>query len=79
MGRAVSDASQEIRSGKISREEGIALVDQYDHEFPSRYYSEFLDYTGLTDEEFGSVVGGFRSPHLWKMLNGEWELRHRID
>ncbi len=78
MGRAVADASQEIRTGKISRDEGVALVNRYDHEFPSRYYKEFLDYIDITDDEFKSITEVFRSPHLWKKEDDQWVLRHKI-
>ena len=38
IGRASFDASQEIRNGKITREEGINLVKKYDSEFPKKYF-----------------------------------------
>lgn len=37
IGRATYDASQEIRSGDITREEGVSLVKKFDHEFPERF------------------------------------------
>ena len=36
IGRATYDASQEIRNGKITRDEGIALVKKFDEEFPKK-------------------------------------------
>lgn len=78
IGRATYDAAQEIRNGKITREEGVALVRKYDEEFPKKYYQEFLDYIGLTDEEFHQVVDRFRSPHLWEKVAGVWKLKHKI-
>src|SRR5262249_30745112 len=44
IGRATYDAAQEIRNGKITREEGVALVKRFDHEFPQKYFQEFLAY-----------------------------------
>lgn len=79
MGRATCDAAQEIRTGKITREEGIALVRRYDMEFPDRYFGDFLEYTGLTEEEFRQVVDKFRSPHLWTNEEGAWKLRHPVE
>ena len=35
-GRATSDTAHEIRDGKITRDEGIALVKKYDGEFPKK-------------------------------------------
>jgi len=78
IGRATYDASQEIRNKKITREEGVALVKKFDQEFPKRYFEEFLEYLGMTEEEFNETVDKFRSPHLWKKVDGKWELRKKI-
>lgn len=79
IGRATYDAAQEIRNGKITREEGVALVKRYDQEFPDRFYMEFLEYIDTTDEEFWATINAARSPHLWgKDGNGEWKLRHTV-
>ena len=77
IGRATYDADQEIRNGKITREEGVALVKRYDAEFPKKYFKEFLEYIVTTEEEFWRTVDKYRSPHLWdKDENGEWKMRH---
>ena len=47
IGRATYDASQEIRSGDISREEGVALVRKFDGEYPERFEREIFDYLSL--------------------------------
>lgn len=78
IGRATSDSAHEIRDGKITREEGVALVKRYDHEFPSRYYKEFLDFCGTSDGEVQEVIDNWRSDHIWKNENGEWKLRHAV-
>ena len=78
IGRATYDAAQEIRNGKITREEGVQLVRRYDEEFPKKYFKEFLDYISLTEDEFHSTVDQFRSPHLWTWDMGKWELRHAV-
>ncbi len=78
LGRATSDSAHEIRDGKITREEGIALVKRYDHEFPTRYYKEFLEFCSITDQEVHEVIDSWRSPHLWDKIDGEWKLRYPI-
>jgi len=79
IGRATYDAAQEIRNGKITREEGIKLVEQFDSEFPRKYFNEFLDYISTTEDEFNETIDRFRSPHLWeKSKDGKWSLRHTI-
>lgn len=78
IGRTTYDAAQEIRNRKISREEGIALVNRFDHEFPSRFFKEILDYMSITEEQFWQVIDNARSPHLWEKRNDQWQLRHQI-
>jgi N-acetyl sugar amidotransferase len=78
IGRTTSDTAHEIRDGKITREEGAALVRRYDGEFPARHYAEFLEYAGITDEEFQEVVDSWRSDHIWKKTADGWELRHAV-
>src|SRR5262249_52988530 len=78
MGRTTADAAQEIRSGKITREEAIALVRKYDGEFPQEHLSDVLEYTGLTEDELFAAIDSFRSPTLWEKRDGVWILKHRI-
>ena len=78
--RATSDAAHEIRDGHLTREEGVALVQRYDGEFPGKYFQEFLEYLDITEEEFWGVINLYRelSPHLWKKVDGEWLLKHNV-
>jgi len=78
IGRATSDAAHEIRDGKITRDEGVALVRRYDGEFPKKYYQDFLDYCGITDEQFQEIVDSWRSDHLWQQTPEGWRLRHAV-
>ena len=78
LGRATYDASQEIRNKHLTREEGVALVRQFDGELPTHYFREVLDYIGLDPEEFMDLCDQFRSPHLWEKTSGHWKLRHPL-
>ena len=79
IGRASYDASQEIRNGHITREEGVALVNRFDGEFPDRYFDEVMDYIGMKPERFHELADKFRSPHLWGIDgNGNPCLRHNV-
>ena len=78
IGRATYDSAQEVRNGKITREEGVALVHRYDHEFPAKYFKEIIEYLGVTEEKFWEVINNARSPHLWEKVNGVWKLRHQV-
>ena len=79
MGRAMQDAAQDIRNKKIITDEGKALIKKFDGEFPKRFYAEFLEYVGMTDEQFKGICDSFRSPHLWAKVDGEWKLRHTVN
>jgi len=52
IGRASYDAAQEIRSGDITRGEGVALVKRFDHEYPERFIDEMFRYLSLPQSEF---------------------------
>ena len=78
IGRATYDASQEIRNKHLTREEGIALVDRFDGEYPERYFQDVMEYTGIEPEAFDELCDKARSPHLWMKEKGEWKLRHTV-
>ncbi len=79
IGRATDDASQEIRNKHITRDEAKILVKRFDGEFPKKYFNEIMDYIGINPEHFHNLVDNFRSPHLWKKVNGNWKLRHTVN
>ncbi len=62
IGRASYDAAQEIRSKDIDREEGVALVKRFDHEFPERFFDEMLLYLSLDSRNFPVAAKMFESP-----------------
>ena len=76
LGRCSYDASQEVRNGKITREEAEYLVDKYDMEFPHKYFKEFIQYMGISEDQFWDAVEEHRSPHIWKKCGIDWKLRH---
>ncbi len=78
IGRATYDAAQEIRNGKIDREEGVALVKRYDAEFPQRYFKDCLEYLDIDEATFWALCDRARSPHLWKKTDAGWEPRRAV-
>ena len=52
IGRATHEASQEIRSGDIERDEAVALVKRFDGEFPERFAEEIYRYLSINEKEF---------------------------
>ena len=62
LGRASYDAAQEIRSGDINREEGVALVKRFDNEYPERFMDELLTYLSLPEKDFPTASRMFEKP-----------------
>ena len=72
-GRGTDHASKDIRAGKMTREEGIEMVRRYDQVKPRRDLERWLDYVGMTEEEFDGVADTFRDPRVWVRDDaGEW-------
>ncbi len=64
IGRATYDAAQEIRSGDINREEGVALVQRFDGEFPTRFAEEIFAYLSIPEKEFPKAAKMFEQPTI---------------
>ena len=62
IGRATYDAAQEIRSGDINREEGVALVQRFDGEYPTRFSDEIFTYLSIPEKEFPQASKMFEQP-----------------
>ncbi len=62
IGRATYDAAQEIRSGDINRDEGVALVKKFDHEFPDRFSDDIFKYLSIPEKEFPVASKMFENP-----------------
>ena len=52
---------------------------RFDGEFPDRYFNEVMEYIEMKPDYFHQLVDRFRSPHLWKIVNNEWKLRHTVN
>jgi len=80
IGRATYDASQEVRSGDITREEAVTLIHKYDGEYPVRFEQDFFDYINVPGfstmdrNSFFIHCDKFKSPHLWH----DHRLLHRV-
>ena len=56
----------DIRNGRLTREEGLALMRQYDGKRPASL-DLFLDFVGISEEDFEEIARQHVvSPHSWK-------------
>jgi len=58
-GRCTSDASIEIRRGRMTREQGVEVVNKLDGLFPVEYLPAYLSYFDMTENEFWGVIDKF--------------------
>ena len=56
MGRAVSDASIEIRHNRLSRSEGVKIVNEIDGQFPVEHLETYLDYFEMSKKQFFETI-----------------------
>jgi N-acetyl sugar amidotransferase len=70
-GRASDHASKDIRTGYMTREQGIEMVRKYDHIIPSDL-DYWLNYVGMKEDEFWRIADGFRDKRVWRVENGQW-------
>lgn len=72
-GRGSDHASKDIRSGYLTRSEGIERVRQYDAVKPRRDLERWLAYVGMDEAEFDRVCDGFRDKRVWaRDADGTW-------
>jgi len=70
-GRATDHACKDIRAGKMTRDEGIAMVRKYDS-VRSSDLKRWLVYVDMTENEFDYICDTFRDPRVWWIKNGKW-------
>jgi N-acetyl sugar amidotransferase len=68
-GRVTDYVNEEIRLGRLSRDKGIALVEQYDESCSPAYIEGFCDYIGVSVEDFWFQVRSSVNPRLFSIDN----------
>jgi len=70
-GRATDHTTKDIRSGIMSRNEGIEIIKRMDS-IKSKDLFRWLDYVGWTEAKFDYIADTFRDPRVWWIKNGSW-------
>lgn len=71
-GRGSDHSCKDIRLHYITRDDGIANIKKYDAVKPMRDLTRWLEYVGMTEEEFDRIADTFRDPRVWWIQDGEW-------
>ena len=64
-GRATDHACIDIRNKRITREDGLKLVKQYDGKYPHYGVNEFINYSGMAKQEIDEIIDSFTNPVLF--------------
>jgi len=68
-GRVSDYVNEEIRLGRMSRKEGIKLVEKYDGSVGDKYIKSFCKYIGIKKKEFWDVVYSYVNTDLFQINN----------
>ena len=66
-GRATDHASIEIMHGRISREQGLKLVKQYEGKIPRKYLKKFLEFADMSMDDFIGICDEFTNKEIFKV------------
>ena len=73
-GRATDQINIELRNGRITREEGLAIVKEIDGRVSRENEDAFCDYLGISREEYLKIVDGFINRNIFDSpMLGEYE------
>ena len=48
------------------------MVRNYDHVKSRRDLERWLEYVGMSEDEFDQICDGFRDPRVWRIEDGQW-------
>lgn len=73
--KVTDHACREIRHGRLSRDEGLALVAAHENQ-PLGHLDKFLDWLGLDESGLNFIIGEHRNPRVWDEVKpGRWQRR----
>lgn len=70
-GRATDHVCKDIRSGLMTRVDGIEIIKKMDP-VKSKDLYRWLIYVGWSEEKFDYIADTFRDPRVWWIKDGQW-------
>jgi hypothetical protein len=64
-GRTTDHACIDIRNKRLSRNEGIELVKQFEGKYPLISINAFIEYSGLTKKEIDEIIDSYTNPLIF--------------
>lgn len=74
-GKVTDEVCEDIRFGRMSRQEGFELVKKYDGKCSPEYIRRFCDYIDISEEKFWEVAESYRNKDLFEKIEGKWKLK----
>lgn len=72
-GFATDEACYDIREGRLSREDAVWYVKEYDGKCGDKYIKAACDYLSITEKEFWDVVNQYVNRDLFEQNeSGQW-------
>ena len=73
-GRATDHVCIDIRNSRLSRKEGIDLVNKFDGKYPHFGIKSFMEYSGLKKYKIDTIIDSFTNPLLFEQdENGKFK------
>ena len=75
-GKVTDEVCEEMRFGRMSREEAINFLEKYDGQCSNIYIERFCKYIDINEEKFWEIANSYRNPDIWKQNEfGRWMLK----
>lgn len=78
-GRGTHEASNDVKAGEMTREEGIEIAKKYDSYDCADFKNRLLKVFDMTAEKFDSVIDKWANKALLEKKNGKWQLKKDIN
>ncbi|RMD66546.1 N-acetyl sugar amidotransferase [Candidatus Parcubacteria bacterium] len=73
--RSFDNLSLEIRCGRLTREEAIAILRRRGDETPHDDIAKFCAFIGITTAQFFEIIEQFRNRDIWIQQHGVWRIK----
>ena len=78
-GRATDYANSMIREGRISREEGVNIVNKYDGKCSKKFITSFCKFINISEKVFWSKVNKIINKKLFYLRNRKIERKFKVN
>lgn len=72
--RLFDNLSVEIREGRLTREQAVAIIRARGDQTPREDIAKFCRFTGIDETRFYELVEPFRNPRVWERRGGRWTI-----